>query len=175
MANMQNHEPQANSEEFRLPEWETTARHRGDKHAETNQTSSVRERAFILIDRIVPSHRKYFGFSRKVICIALLIVILVILALILGLAIGLSKKTRYASAPVRSLRACSPNRCSVTIEISLWDRKLTQVISLTTVLDLALAVLLLLTPTTSYPSVTLHLTQSPKAPIRMRIHCAGTS
>lgn len=94
MANMQNHEPQANSEEFRLPEWETTARHRGDKHAETNQTSSVRERAFILIDRIVPSHRKYFGFSRKVICVALLIVILVILALILGLAIGLSKKTR---------------------------------------------------------------------------------
>lgn len=99
MANMQNREPQANAEEFHLPEWETTARHRGDKHAKTNQMSSLRERAFILIDRIVPGHRKYFGFSRKIICIALSIIVLVILALILGLAIGLSKKSKYASAP----------------------------------------------------------------------------
>lgn len=100
MANMQNHEPQGNIEEFRLPEWETTARHRGEKHAKTDQKPSVRERAFVFFGRIIPGHRTYFGFSRKVICIALLIVFLVILALILGLAIGLSKKSRYASALV---------------------------------------------------------------------------
>lgn len=93
-------EPQGNIEEFRLPEWETTARHRGEKHAETDQKPSVRERAFVFFDRIIPGHRKYFGFSRRFICIALAIAFLVILALILGLAIGLSKRSRYTSALV---------------------------------------------------------------------------
>ena len=97
--NMQSHEAQENVDEFRLPEWETTARHRGEKHAKTDQKSSVRERTFILFDRVLPSHRKYFGFSRKIACIAIFILFVLILALILGLAIGLSRKSKYA-APV---------------------------------------------------------------------------
>ncbi len=93
---MQDSNPQENVQDFRLPEWETTARHRGEKHARTGPDPSARERAFIIFDRVVPSHRKYFGLSRKIACIAIIVVLVVLLALILGLAIGLSKKSRYA-------------------------------------------------------------------------------
>ena len=94
---MQNHEHQENTEEFHLPEWETTARHRGQKPAHTDHKPSVIERGFIVLDRVIPRHRTYCGFSRKIVCIAVLVVFVVLLALILGLAIGLSKKSRYAS------------------------------------------------------------------------------
>ena len=96
---MQNHEHQENNEEFHLPEWETTARHRGEKPAHTNGTDhkpSVIERGFMVLDRVVPRHRTYFGFSRKIICTVATVAFLVLLALILGLAIGLSKRSRYA-------------------------------------------------------------------------------
>ena len=98
---MQHHENQGNVDEFNLPEWETTPRHRGEKHTHTDQKSSVRERAFIILNRFMPGHRKYFGLSRKIACIVILVVLLVSLALILGLAIGLSNKSRYASTPTQ--------------------------------------------------------------------------
>ena len=96
---MQNHEAQENVDNFHLPEWETTARHRGEKRAHTGQKPSVRERAFIIFDRLMPGHKKYFGFNRKITCIAILALVLLLLALILGLAIGLSRRSRYASVP----------------------------------------------------------------------------
>ena len=177
---MQNHERQGNNnnnniEEFHLPEWETTARHRGEKPAHTDHKPSVIERGFIVLDRVIPRHKTYFGFSRKIICIALLVIFLVLLALILGLAIGLSKKSRYALPQHRFPMTCSLNIHPATIRISLWDRKPTQEISLITVLDLVLVASLLPTPTTLYPSATLPLTPSPKAPTRMQIHFAGIS
>ena len=92
---MENPKTQGNVGEFHLPEWETTARHRGEKHAQTGQGSHVKEQAFTVFDRLMPGHRKYFGFSRKITCIVILLTFLTLLALILGLAIGLSKKSRY--------------------------------------------------------------------------------
>ena len=172
---MQNHEHQGNVEEFHLPEWETTARHRGEKPAHTDNKPSVMRRGFIVFDRIIPRHKTYFGFSRKIVCIAVLVQFLVILALILGLAIGLSKKSRYASPQHEFRMTCSLNFHPATIRISLWDRKPTQAISLTTVLDLVLAASLLPTPTILYPSATLPLTPSPKAPTPMQIRFAGIS
>ena len=93
---MQNPKAQENVQEFHLPEWETTARHRGETRVPTDQKSSVKERVFLLFDRVMPGHRRYFGFSRKTACIAVLVGLLILLALILGLAIGLSRKSRYA-------------------------------------------------------------------------------
>ena len=91
---MENANPRDNVQEFRLPEWETTARHRGEKHARSRPISNVRERVFIIFDRVMPGHRKYLGVSRKVACIAIALVIIILLALILGLAIGLSERSR---------------------------------------------------------------------------------
>lgn len=93
---MENAKRSGNVEEFHLPEWETTARHRGKQQVQTGQKSSAREQVSLLFDRLFPGHRKYFGFSRKIACIALLAFLLILLALILGLAIGLSRKSRYA-------------------------------------------------------------------------------
>ena len=95
---MENHKAQGDVEEFHLPEWETAARHRGKKQSQTDQKFSVKERGYLVLDRVMPSHTRYFGFSRKVVCIATLLAFLILLALILGLAIGLSKKSRYAFA-----------------------------------------------------------------------------
>lgn len=95
---MDDHKTQGDVEEFHLPEWETTSRHRGEK--QTGQISSVKERVCLVFACVMPGHRKYLGFSKKIVCIAILVVFLILLALILGLAIGLSKKSRYASAPV---------------------------------------------------------------------------
>lgn len=95
---MENRKDQGNVEEFHLPEWENTARHRGGRQVQTGQKSGAREQVFLLFDRVVPGHRKYFGFSRKIACTALLVLFVISLALILGLAIGLSRKSRYTSA-----------------------------------------------------------------------------
>lgn len=97
---MENPKARENVQEFRLPEWETTARHRGETRVPTGQKSSVKERVLSLFENVMPSHKKYFGFSRKIACIAILVGLLVILALILGLAIGLSKNSRYAITPI---------------------------------------------------------------------------
>lgn len=90
---------QENVQEFHLPEWETTARHRGETRIPTGHKSSVKERVFLLFERVMSGHRKYFGFSRKIACIAIFVGLLILLALILGLAIGLSRKSRYALTP----------------------------------------------------------------------------
>ena len=55
----------------------------------------MKERVFIIFDRVLPGHRKYFGLSRKIVCIAIVVILLLLIALILGLAIGLSKRSRY--------------------------------------------------------------------------------
>ena len=91
----------APDQDFQLPEWETTARHHGGKgqHAQTIHESSLKERAVILFDHVMPAHRKYFGLSRNIACIAIGVIVLLLLALILGLAIGLSNKSRYVSPP----------------------------------------------------------------------------
>ena len=85
---MENAKAQGNVEEFRLPEWETTARRRGEKEAHTGQKPSVKKRAFILFDHVMPGYKKYLGFSRKGACIAISVIFLALLALIPGLAIG---------------------------------------------------------------------------------------
>lgn len=100
---MENPKAQRNVEEFRLPEWETTARHRGQKQSQTGLKSSVKERAFIIFDRVMPGHRKYLGFKRNIACVAILIAFVVLLAVILGLAIGLSKKySQHQNLPLGS-------------------------------------------------------------------------
>lgn len=95
---MENAKAQENVEEFHLPEWETTARHSGGKQVQTGQNSTARGRVFLVFDRVMPGHRRYFGFSRKIACLAILVVFSILIALMLGLAIGLSQKSRYASA-----------------------------------------------------------------------------
>ncbi|CAF9942003.1 MAG: hypothetical protein ALECFALPRED_009438 [Alectoria fallacina] len=87
-------------EEFHLPEWETTARHGGEKDIRHKQ--SVKGRAFIVFDHVMPRDKKYFVCSRKGGCIAISI-FLVLLALILGLAIGLGRKTsQHQNLPLGS-------------------------------------------------------------------------
>ncbi len=100
---MENDKSQGNVQEFHLSEWETTARHRGEKQVRTSQNSNVKQRIFLLFDRVIPAYRGYFGFSRKTACIAILVALFISLALIFGLAIGLSRKSRYASAPAYNL------------------------------------------------------------------------
>ena len=96
MENQKSHEA---VEEFHLPEWDTTSRRRGKKQVQNGQSSSVKERAFIVFDRVMPKYRKYLGFSRKIACITIIVVFLILLALILGLAIGLGRKSRYDYTP----------------------------------------------------------------------------
>ncbi|KAL2037083.1 hypothetical protein N7G274_010210 [Stereocaulon virgatum] len=75
--------------EANLPEWETTARHRGEKGVHYG----VRDRAMMAFNRYVPAYRKYCGLSRKIACIVLLAILVAILALVIGLAVGLSKRS----------------------------------------------------------------------------------
>lgn len=83
-------------QEFHLPEWETTSHQHGAKQVQNGQISSVKERAFILFDRVMPKYRTYLGFSRKIACIIIIILSsLILLALILGLAIGLGRKSSH--------------------------------------------------------------------------------
>ena len=92
---MQNHQHKSNLDDFHLPEWETTSRHRGQKPTHTDHKPNVIERALIIFERLIPRRRTYFGVSRKIVCIAASVLFIILLALILGLAIGLSKKSRY--------------------------------------------------------------------------------
>lgn len=102
MENQKNHE---GVEDFHLAEWESTSRQRGVKQVQNGQTPSVKKRAFIVFDRVMPKHRNYLGFSRKIACITIIIVFLILLALILGLAIGLGRKSRYDSNPMWSFES----------------------------------------------------------------------
>lgn len=86
---------QESVQEFQLPEWETTARHHGKTRVPAGHKLRVKERVFLLFDNVIPPHKKYLGFTRRVGCIAVLVGLLILLALILGLAIGLSRKSRY--------------------------------------------------------------------------------
>ena len=85
---------QESVQEFQLPEWETTARHRGKTQVPAGHKWSMKERVLLLFDSVMPRHKKYFGFTRKIACIAILTGLLILLALILGLAIGLSRRSR---------------------------------------------------------------------------------
>ncbi len=172
---MENDKSQGSVQEFHLPEWETTARHRGEKKVRTGQNPNGKQRVLLLFDRVIPANRRYFGFSRKVACIAILVALLILLALILGLAIGLSRKSRYASATAKNLDTTHLILYSATIKTSPWDHKLTLAISPTTVPDSEPAASPPRTPTTSSPSVTSPSTLYLKDQIRMLIHCAGTS
>ena len=174
---MENPKSHDGVQEFHLPEWETTSRQRGEKQAQNGQISSVKERAYIVFDRVMPKYRKYLGFSRKIACIIIIVVLLILLALILGLAIGLGRKSRYDSNPTRNLGSVMSKILpfSATIKIFLWARRVTQAISPTTALVLVPAALPHPPPTTLYPSVILPLTLYLKAQILTAIHCVGTS
>ena len=115
---MENLKAQENVQEFRLPEWETTARHGRETQVQTGQKSGMKEWVFLLFDRFMPAHRKYFGFSRNIACVAILVVLSILLALILGLAIGLSRKSRYASALASNLDTTHLTSCSASIKVS---------------------------------------------------------
>ena len=80
--------------EANLPEWETTARHRGEKEA-PGVHYGIKDRAMVAFDRYVPAHRKYCGLGRKIACIVLFAILIAILALVIGLAVGLSKRSKY--------------------------------------------------------------------------------
>ncbi len=85
-------------QEYRLPEWETTARHRGDdeKNASTTQrATNIKATISGNFNRLMPGHRKYCGLSRRLACIVICLILLALLALILGLAVGLSKRNRF--------------------------------------------------------------------------------
>ena len=166
---------QENVQEFHLPEWETTARHRGETRVPTGQKSSVKKRLFLLFESVMPGHRKYFGCSRKIACIIVLVGLLILLALILGLAIGLSKKSRYVLTQHKSSRTCSLNLHPVTIKTCLWDRRLTQAISPITALDSVPVASLPQTLTILSPSVTSLSMLFPKARIQTTIRCADTN
>ena len=93
---MENQKSHEGVQEFHLPEWETTSRQHGGKQAQNGQMSSVKERASIIFDRVMPKYKKYLGFSRKTACIIIIVLFLILIALILGLAIGLGRKSsRY--------------------------------------------------------------------------------
>ena len=164
MDNSKSHE---GVQEFHLPEWETASRQRGEKQARNGQRPSVKERAFIIFDRVMPKYKKYMGFSRKIACIIVIVVLLILLALILGLAIGLGRKSRYDSNPTWNFGSVmsEPLPCSATIKIFLWARRVTLAISPTTALDLVPAASPRPPPTTLYPSVILPLTLYLKAQI----------
>lgn len=82
---------------FELPEWETTARHRGGggKTSKSPDKVDTRTRLTQAFDGLMPAHRKYCGMSRRLACIVFFSILLCLLALILGLAIGLSMKAGY--------------------------------------------------------------------------------
>lgn len=82
--------------EFNLPEWETTARHRGEKQ-QTAAGESFKARALGHFNRVMPPHRRYCGLSRNTACIVFLAIFLALLILIIGLAAGLSHRSKYIS------------------------------------------------------------------------------
>ena len=174
---MENQKSHEGVQEFHLPEWETTSRQRGEKQAQNGQTSSIKERASILFDRVMPKYRKYLGFSRKIACIIIIAVSLILLALILGLAIGLGKKSRYDFHSTWHFGSVMSENLpySAIIKISLWARKVTQAISPTTALDLVPAASPRPTPTTLSLSVTLPLTLYLKAQILTAIPFVDTN
>ena len=174
---MENPKSHEGVQEFHLPEWETTSRQRGEKQARNGQTPSVKQRAFIIFDRVMPKYKRYLGFSRKTACIIIIVGCLILLALILGLAIGLGRKSRYDSNRnwnFGSVMSASLTY-SATIKISLWARKVTQAILPTTALDLVPAVSPRPPPITLYPSVILPLTLYLKAQILTTILCVDTN
>ena len=174
MENPKSHEA---VEDFHLPEWETTSRQRGAKQAQNGPNPSVKERAIILFDRIMPKYRTYLGSSRRIACIIIIASSLILLALILGLAIGLGRKSRYDPNPTWNFGSVMSEYLpySAIIKISLWARKVTQAISPTTALDLVPAVSPRPTPTTLSLSVTSPLTLYLKAQILTKIRCVDTN
>ena len=96
MATMEEPKKPEQVSESNLPEWETTARHRGEKEAPCVHYG-IKDRAMGAFDRYMPAHRKYCGLNRKIACIVLLVLVIAILALIIGLAVSLSKHSRYVA------------------------------------------------------------------------------
>jgi len=96
-------EPEAVSEHY-LPEWETSARHRGEKQASTAQPR-IKHRAIEAFERAMPAHRRYCGLTRRLACIVILAIVVAILVLIIGLAAGLSSHSKSVSPlfPVQCL------------------------------------------------------------------------
>lgn len=82
---------------FNLPEWETTARHRGEKQSPAT-TEGFKGRALGYFDHVMPPHQRYLGLSRRRACIIVLVIVVAILILIIGLAAGLSHRARFVSA-----------------------------------------------------------------------------
>lgn len=82
---------------YNLPEWETTARHRGEKQLPVT-TEGFKGRALGYFDHVMPPHRRYLGLSRRMACIIVLVIVVAILILIIGLAAGLSHRARFVSA-----------------------------------------------------------------------------
>jgi len=79
--------------EHNLPEWETTARHRGEKQPPTARPG-LKHRVVEAFERAMPAHQRYCGLTRKVAYIVIRAIVVVILILIIGLAAGLSEHSR---------------------------------------------------------------------------------
>lgn len=81
-------------DEFNLPEWETTSRHRGDKQP-PRARENLKGKALAHFNHVMPPHRKYWGLSRTLACLVIVVTVVAILVLIIGLAAGLSHHKRY--------------------------------------------------------------------------------
>ena len=57
-------------------------------------------------DRILPSHKRYCGRSRRTLLLAILALFLCLLALVVGLAVGLTRKSGYVWANILDLDLC---------------------------------------------------------------------
>lgn len=82
-------------EDFNLPEWETGARHRGEKQIPASAGESFKDRAWGHFNHVMPAQRRYCGLSRKVACIIVLAIVVAVLVLIVGLAAGLRHRLRF--------------------------------------------------------------------------------
>jgi len=113
-------------EEFNLPEWETSARHRKERHIPTAAGEGFKDRARGHFNRVMPAHRKYCGLSRKVACIIVLAVSVAIVVLIVGLAAGLSHRSRYVPVVCPLTVAFANHGATAITSRFLWGRKPTQ-------------------------------------------------
>lgn len=90
-----NNATQAAMPNYQLPDWELPdpSRRKTLKHvSKTNVRSTVSQ----VLNRVISSNRKCFGFSRRVFLVTLIFVFLAVVAIAVGLGVGLRKRAGYA-------------------------------------------------------------------------------
>ena len=90
---------QAMTPETQMIGWENPNPY-GDKASVRRRTikqrwNDISISVFRKLDRVMPSHRKYCGCSRRLLLIFCIVVLVVILALAIGLGVGLTRGSEY--------------------------------------------------------------------------------